>query len=258
MAPMTPTLADPIATPEQVRHLRTRGYFVADGYFDAATVAMLRREFDAFAQLRQSSDPDAPKLNQVGGYRRSLFLPQLHLINRHIRAFMQHPSLMRLCRQLIGPDAVYGYNQAIIKPPRVGGFFAWHQDAQYQHTEPMDPGFGLWLAVSRTTIANGTMWIAPGYFERGLQPHVRDPEFNEWKCIFDGQPEPKEKLAVELQPGQMLVFSRLLPHYSGPNESDETRMAFQWGYAPPDFVTLPDRKKVEGLVPVLKDGKVVE
>ena len=74
---------------------------------------------------------------------------------------------------------------------------------------------------------------------RGLQPHVWSKEHNEWQCQFDGEAEPKEKFAVELEPGQILVFSRLVPHASGrPTLPTVPGMAYQVGYVPPGIVSL--------------------
>jgi ectoine hydroxylase-related dioxygenase (phytanoyl-CoA dioxygenase family) len=251
---LTATLSS-IVTPERKRQFARVGYFVTDPLFDAATLAMLRREFDALAQGRHSSDHPSAHDENLYKVRGNLFPSHLHLHNPHQRAFLHHPALVELAGAMIGPDVDETWNQAIIKPGGTGGHFSWHQDAQYAHTDPMDPGFTCWIAVTDTTVANGTLWIAPGWFERGLQPHVWNQEHHEWQCRFDGESEPPEKRPVELKAGQALIFSRLIPHASGPNTTDQPRMAYQIGYIPPGIVSIPDRKPFGDGIAVLRDGR---
>src|SRR5690606_40313037 len=51
--------------------------------------------------------------------------------------------------------------------------FQWHQDNAYNGL-PVEH-FQLWIALTETRNANGTLWLAPGSHKRGQLPHERVP-----------------------------------------------------------------------------------
>lgn len=239
----------PVLSPAQIEQFRLQGHAITGVLFDAATMAKVRAAFEGVWQT-VNAQPDA-----IYRVRGNLFPSGLHRLNPDLAAFCRHGVFAQLCRELIGPDADQVWNQAIIKPGQTGGHFGWHQDARYAITDPLDDGFTCWLAVTQTTIANGTLWAAPDYFGRGLLPHDFDAQHREWQCRFDGAPEPGRKCAIELQPGQMLVFSRLVPHASGPNSTDQPRMAYQLGYMTPGLKAKETGQPFGDAVPILRAGK---
>lgn len=237
--------------PALIAHFRSHGYAITPPLLDADTLAVIREVFTRIEQGSKAGD---------GTYkvRNNLFPSGLHRTFPEMARVLRHEAFMGLARQIVGDDVDQTWNQAIIKPAKTGGRFSWHQDARYAITDPLDAGFTLWVAISQTTLANGTLWVAPSYWARGLMPHIWDAEHTEWQCQFDGQAEPAEKQPVELQPGQMLIFSRLIPHASGPNTTDAPRLAYQVGFGPPGCVTADTRKPFGDGVPVLRGGRVVQ
>lgn len=245
-------------TEAESRQYQRDGFLVLDNLFAADQMDVLQREFqrawdDAIAHA-EKANADARSLRMV---RVRPFLSNMHKASPACAAFLKHPSLLELCRQIIGPEAECMYNQAVIKAPeQANNSFAWHQDAYYPlhgsesqnySRDLLDPTkhFTCWLALTRTTVANGTLWVVPGAHRNGLLPHVRNPETAEWICQFDssaGRP-------MELDRGQMLIFCSLTPHQSGPNVSQQTRMAYQFTY------TKPGIRRNPSVVPVLSGQK---
>lgn len=254
-----------IVSDAQRQQLEEEGFFITGVLFDEPTLAGLRGEFQRFwdehiAGAEQTGDPLT-----IEQARYRPFIARLHLRSPICHAFCRHPAILDICRQIIGPDVDTTWNQTILKPPQrdsqSDNAFAWHQDQWYALKgdyakdsnldilrEPNN-AITLWVAVSRTTVDNGTLWVLPGRHKEGLLPHVWSESRREWQGQFDTS----WKIPAVMKAGQMLVFRKYLPHGSGPNVSSEVRMAYQIGYTVPGLKLHPS----EDLSPVLRGGQVV-
>jgi phytanoyl-CoA hydroxylase len=238
-------------SPEQLKQFRDQGYFVTRALFDEQLLHDVRREFerlwqDAVARARKEgrSIPD---------------MGQLDLRSPVCDAFCRHPAFLALCRHLLGPDANLIWNMAVIKSPSIGSNpIHWHQDQWYAINDPYsktcDPAllhsnessFTAWVAITRTTVENGTLWVLPGRHREGLLPHAWDPQLGDWQGGFDTS----GALPVELSAGQVLVMSKYLPHSSRANLSQEMRMAYQISYGLPGLRPGP----LPETLPLLRGG----
>ena len=228
-------------TDEQRHSFAEKGYFITGPLFDSATLDAVQSEF------QRMWDEDIAKAERAGNpvdiefVRLRPFFSHLERRSAVCTAFCRHPYLVDIARQMLGDELDMTWNQAIVKPPAKGKAFAWHQDGYYAvngaHARDADPKIALgggaqltyWIAITRTTIENGTLWVVPGLHKQGLLPHLWSETQREWQCQFDST----HKIACELQRGQVLVFTNLVPHGSGPNVSTEVRMAYQIGYGIP-------------------------
>lgn len=245
-------------TDTQHQQFREQGFIITGVLFTPPLIARLQAEFvrvwqETVRQVETQNDPLALEL-----VRDRPFLADMHRASSVCASFLKGPVLLDLCRQLIGPGADCMYNQAVLKAPtpKINNAFAWHQDAFYMlaglskdyfdrpRTLDDRQGFVCWVAVTQTTVNNGTLWVVPGAHRQGLIPHTRRPETGEFVCQFD----PAGAIPVELQAGQMLIFSKLLPHQSGPNLTRETRMAYQFTYVSPGVSNGP-------VIPILRDNR---
>ena len=52
------------------------------------------------------------------------------------KIFSRHPTLAKLCHDLIGPRARLYWDQLVNKPPGTNDEFPWHQDNGYTFVEP--------------------------------------------------------------------------------------------------------------------------
>jgi len=131
--------------------------------------------------------------------------------------------------QLLGSGRVLFQEMALIKPPRIGADKPWHQDAAYFRVS--DPGLivGVWIALDPALRMNGCMEVVPGSHLGGAVPHVHENDFNRCRIVEERQ-RADERVAIEMQPGDALVFSALLHHYTAPNASDLRRRAIQFHY----------------------------
>ena len=131
--------------------------------------------------------------------------------------------------QLLGQGRVLFQDMALIKPPRIGGAKPWHQDASYFRVSDPNLIVGVWIALDRATRENGCMEVIPGSHLDG--PAVHLPEVDVNQCtIRPDQLRLRDRIAIEMEPGDALIFHALLHHYTAPNRSAFRRRAIQFHY----------------------------
>jgi len=258
---MNTTHSASLVSDAQRRQFEEAGFFITDVLFDEPTLEGVRLEFERVwkekIEAAQGSDASTQELTR---YRP--FLTRLHTVSPKCDAFCRHPIFLQLCRELLGADADMTWNQAIPKPPApMDNTFAWHQDnwyalhGDYAKDSNLDilkaneTSFTVWVAISRTIVDNGTLWVLPGRHKEGLLPHVWNEERKEWVGQFDTS----WKIPAVMRAGQMLIFRKYLPHGSGANISQETRLAYQIAYSVPGlkFGPSPD------ILPILRHNEAV-
>ena len=227
---MSRTMANDHAdvTDEQRAQLDASGFYITDVLFDDVEIAAMRDELLDIATTQQEA-------NKTGG----TFAYALHQRSARSHEFLRHPVFQQLCAQLLGPDVFQTWNQMIVKMPGTGGNFAWHQDGYYGAFTPdgtptedrtamaASDTLTFWVALTDTTVDNGCLWALPGRHEDGFLPHRWNEDGQEWVGTYSTEAE----IPVELTAGQILVFTRLTPHRSGANITDEARIGYQIGYA---------------------------
>ena len=176
-------------TDSQHEQYERDGYFATDVIFDAAMLAALREAFElSWREMVDAAEKSGDAL-QSGLARRRPVIAPLHKRFDACRRVFAHPAVCSIARQLIGGDVDLTYDQAVIKAPRVEGatvknHFNWHQDAYYPtHSKfnaskwsrekllDLNNGFMGWIAVTRATVDNGSLWSVPGMHHHGLLPH---------------------------------------------------------------------------------------
>ena len=154
----------------------------------------------------------------------------------------QHPKLRAVLEALLGPEPVLFQEMALIKPARVGGERAWHQDDSYFAVKPLEAVAGVWIALDDSRMENGCMHVLPGDHKKG--PLLQSKEAG---CtIAEGRIEKSAAVPVELDAGGFMIFSGLLPHFTPRNTSPNRRRAVQFHYrtAHSTVVTKDDYRKL--------------
>jgi phytanoyl-CoA hydroxylase len=130
---------------------------------------------------------------------------------------------------LMGQGRVLLQEMALVKPPKISGDKPWHQDAAYFRGSDPNLMFGVWIALDPATRENGCMEVIPGSHLRGPAPHVPAEDIN--LCTI--QPDLvrlQDRVALPMEPGDVLVFHSLIHHYTAANRSDQRRRALQFHY----------------------------
>ena len=196
------------------------GLRAACGDFVAATDARL----DAAGVTTQGITHRGSRYFVSGRYRESEYLP----------SFLFGELMASIVATLLGDDAFLFVEQWVVKGPRQGMRFAWHQDAGYVST--YDPGnvppryITCWCALDDMTVENGTLYVLPhdraGTRERVL-PHEREEGSND---LVGYQGEDPGDL-VECRAGSIVVFTGTSLHRSVENRSDSWRRAYLAQYS---------------------------
>lgn len=208
------------------------GYFLLEGALAPELVEAVRAEIDpseerTTAWLRRQggsvsiSDADAITFTT-------------HLVTRSplLRRLVSSPPLTDLCADLVGPDVRLYWDQAVYKKPEAAREFPWHQDNGYTYIEPQQY-LTCWIPLVDATVANGCPWVLPGLHRLGTLAHWTTAVG--FQCVDDAE----AAVPVEARAGDILVFSSLTPHRTGPNLTDAVRKAYIVQYAP-DGARVPE------------------
>jgi len=238
----------------QVEQFRESGYFVTEPVFAAEELAAVAAEFDRIWEeeiLAAERSGDAARLEYM---RTRPFIGQAHTRSPLLAEFVKSPIYLEACARLIGPDADLYYNQIVIKPPERGKHFGWHQDSGYTTTDPL-AYVTCWTAISRTFVENGCIWILPGSQRHGVRPHARNEVHRSLDAAVDDE---TGAIPVEMEPGQVAIFSSLLLHKSGPNTSGEIRRAYVPQYHHPSVKLVSTGEPWGDRYPIFRNGRRAE
>jgi len=234
--------AAPTLDLDAIGRYRRDGYLVVPGVMDAdhveacltALTALAadptiasgqRNDSGAFIALEPDADPAATAdradlIRKFGNFTDTS--PAL------LRAAMSS-RLHAVLDALMGQGRVLLQEMALVKPPKISGDKPWHQDAAYFRGSDPHLMFGVWIALDPATRENGCMEVIPGSHLRGPAPHVPAEDIN--LCtIRPDLVRLDERVALPMDPGDVLIFHSLIHHYTAANRSNRRRRALQFHY----------------------------
>jgi phytanoyl-CoA hydroxylase len=208
------------------------GFVVLRATFDAGDIERLTGEIDEWERTTQDFLSRRPEGTMFIATKDEITFT-VHLVTRspEARRFVAHDALRDICHDLIGARARLYWDQAVYKHPEPDREFPWHQDNGYAFVEPQQY-LTCWVPLTTATIDNGCPWVAPGWHRGGTLVHRMTPVG--LQCFDD----PPRAIPVEAEPGDVVVFSSLTPHRTGPNRTDTVRKAYICQYAPDGAVVL--------------------
>ncbi len=197
-------------TPEQVKR------FHADGFLGPLTACSP----DEMAAYREHIDRQLPQTQSIGGGD-----PAWH--NRHlddpvVRELSTRPQIVGPMTSVLGDDLLLWRTNFFVKEPG-GKEIPWHQDRNYWPIEP-EVVISAWVAIDRCTVENSAVQLLPGT-HRKLIPHVPASDGMAFKEMADTHGlDFSEKVDMEMEPGQFVLFNERTLHHSEPNRSNLRRM----------------------------------
>ena len=202
----------------------TRGYCVLPDPISADALAALRAAADALIAEPAAAQGGNHDINK-GADRQ--FLHKRHMDFPDVEEFLFSDHMRNVTS--VGLQDPHLFNeQFVVKGPRTGASFAWHQDGAYvpfAHT----PYLSVWIALDDTTPENGCLSCLPRDLstQGNLDPHHWD-EVGKEKVGYQG---PDEGEALPCPAGTVVIFSSLTLHRSGANTTDQPRRAYLAQYS---------------------------
>ena len=219
-------------TQAQVEQFDRDGAVLVEGVIDPATIDELRTAIDAWeveAEAFLRTQPDGTFF--IATADEITFT--VHLVTRcpQARAFTHHRALVDICHDLVGADVRLYWDQAVYKKPEPRREFPWHQDNGYAFVDPQQY-LTCWVPLTPATVDNGCPWVVPGVHRHGTLLHR--PSSVGLQCLD----RPEAARPIEAAVGDVVVFSSLTPHRTGPNATDDVRKAYIVQYAPDGAVVI--------------------
>ncbi|MGH0035930.1 MAG: phytanoyl-CoA dioxygenase family protein [Myxococcota bacterium] len=229
--------------PEQIEAFRTDGYFNAGRLFDDGELAELRDEYERMlARPMKIGEPGTTPFD---------YGPALHVRSEVMRRFACSRPLVEIAVDLLGPDVRLWWDQAVFKRAGATSEVPWHQDNGYT---PIDPPeyVTCTVGIDAHTRENGCLWIMPGSHHDGIRPHhKRDGVF------YRGYDGDEHGVPVTMEAGEVLVFSSLTLHRTGPNRSSGPRRSWVVQYCRGDSRHRRTQVPYDDRLLLARDGAVL-
>ncbi|MDP5085186.1 MAG: phytanoyl-CoA dioxygenase family protein [Yoonia sp.] len=161
-----------------------------------------------------------------------------HLVMPMVAQIAMHPAILDVVEGILGPDIMVFSGEFFIKEPRTRQIVSMHQDLTYWGLGAIDGLVTAWIPLSPATPASGCMDFVRASHKNAILPH--EDTFDANNLLSRGQ-EVKvdvpddQKTTIEIHPGQMSLHHGLTIHGSGPNTSDDRRIACVIRYIRPDM-----------------------
>lgn len=204
-----------------VAEYHARGFVVARGLFDRAEIDLLHRAAKEDHELDRRSFGRAD--GEGGTVRLSLWN---HPGDGIYGMFARCERMVRSCERLLGGEVYHYHSKMIMKDPRVGGAWTWHQDYGYWYQngvlQPLLTSVSV--AVDPATRANGCLQVIEGSHHCGRVDHVlAGDQAGADRERVDEILKRLPLVYLEMEPGDAVFFHCNLLHRSDQNRSDQPR-----------------------------------
>jgi len=209
----------------QLAAYQNDGFVIVPGLLDANSTRLLRDVAKADRAIQQErSGRDDGEGGTVEIVVRNE-LPEDSIYGAIVRS----ESVVRRMEQLLGGEVYHYHHKMILKEPRVGGAWTWHQDYGYWYNNgclfPLLAS--CMIAVDKATQENGCLQVLRRSHLIGRIDHgpVGDQTGADPERVAVAR-ERLETVYVELEPGDAVFFHCNLLHRSDQNRSEHPRWAF--------------------------------
>jgi len=217
-------------SPEQSDQYWRDGFLFPIPALSADTAIAARHELEQIEAKWRTADLPQP----LNTYKRI----NAHLVMPMAANIARDPGVLDVIEGILGPDILVYSTEFFIKEPRTKHIVSMHQDLTYWGLGAIDGLVTAWIALSPATPASGCMDFVAGSHKNATLPH--EDSFDPNNLLSRGQ-EVKvdvteaDKTAIEIHPGQMSLHHGLTIHGSGPNTTDDRRIACVVRYVRPDI-----------------------
>lgn len=163
-----------------------------------------------------------------------------HIVRRSetVRRFASNEKIRDICMDLLGVPTRLYWDQSVYKKTGKKQEFPWHQDNGYTFIEPQQY-LTFWIPLVDVDETNGCPWIVPGVHREGTLTHWDTPIGRQ--CLEGSE----AAVCVPAKRGDIVLFSSLSPHRTGPNHRDgSVRKAYVLQYAPDGAHTVVEGRRI--------------
>jgi ectoine hydroxylase-related dioxygenase (phytanoyl-CoA dioxygenase family) len=246
-----------LITAEHIKQFHEEGYFVLERVISEEDLHGLRLECQKYIDMK-NTEMDERDTDTLGISHRNnrYFIDNRFQSSQFLKQFLFSDRMMEITRSILGDEVYLFIELFVVKYPQVGMSFGWHQDSGYMQGNPHKPYMSCWCALDDMSEENGTLYVLPfsRVGNRQVIEHHRDEATNDLLGYFGDDPG----IPMIVPASSIVVFSSLLLHRTGPNQTGTMRRAYLAEYSAEPII---DREgKIWSLaVPFLKSGeRVVE
>lgn len=229
----------------EIEKFHATGFLVARQVADELSVKIIRARivklFAEQAGRREGSFFDLTGTDEDG---KEMGLPQLLDVRSYAPELMVtdfFANASRLAVQLLGKQAKFVADHALMKPSHHGATTPWHQDDAFREGIYKHNEISIWLALQETDQTNGCLTFLPGSHLLPVLPHRSfsgNRKVHALECEFSGPPD--KSVACPLSAGDCTVHTNLTLHGAGPNISPQPRYAYVLVFGtPPERMSTP-------------------
>jgi phytanoyl-CoA hydroxylase len=228
-----------------------QGYTILRNFLDPETVA---KAIEAIIEVSEEHIDDLVKAGKIENafesepwetrlariYENCSETPptlRTELHKKGLFAIFGNPALLDVVEKILGQEIRLYPNYSVRPklPDHEASLVLWHQDAGYTDRSNQDGQVAgsamvnVWTPFVPATIENGCMQFVPKTHKLGVVKHIE----KEYYLEIDSQvldPLRDQAVDIELEPGDIVLFSNLLFHQGLPNKTQSIRWSGDWRY----------------------------
>lgn len=224
-ATAAPTVVRPFRlTDSEVRFYNEEGYLPLPGFVDQDAVEALRREV---LEVLEANGVSAAGLKRATSTADKLRQCSQYLEGSYLDGLINGEGTLGVASRLIGGPAYRYMPFTAVKAGGGGGTFHFHQDNNYTQHEPAIGSINIWVALVDMTPDNGCLQVVPRSHLAGQQQSRNSDDGDQHQQL---DVDPMQCLPIRMRAGDAVAFTRWTIHGSGPNVTDEPRIAYALQY----------------------------
>jgi len=245
---------------DQVKTFNEQGFVVLPAVADSETVQAMRKA--TFAHLEAKEEPlELESSVNYPGAPSSIDAPGGDTTRRLLMAYdrdpvftqwAHHKYIAQNIQQLLGCQQLWltpnHHNTVMTKHPKYSSDTLWHRDTRYWHYSD-NRLINAWTALGPENAQNGGMKVIPG----SHLWHVDDQGLDDLQFLkldYEGnQAQLAKAMCVELNPGDVLLFSPYIFHAADRCKTDEIKCSLVFTYHGEQTVPVSNTKS-SGLDPI--------
>jgi len=225
-------------TDEEIQFFHDNGYLVVPQVTTKEEVQnyLIPIYDQMFAEKRGRNKGDHFDLTGTDEDEKSAATPQILWPSRYgikLNETQYFANAFSISKQLLGDDAYFGGDHAILKPPRTNTVTPWHQDEAYWNPDKLYNSCAFWMPMQDVDDTNGCMHFIPKSHKIEVQNHHCFDNNNKVHGLEVDHMPPElleKRVAVPLKAGGCTIHKSRTFHFTSGNTTDHPRRAYTLGF----------------------------